>query len=246
MYAFVFLALLSIGALWLPTVRSVATYFGLLSAGLAIALRDVIQNVAGWLFVIWRRPFVVGERVEIGEFAGDVIDIRVLRITLLEIGNWVDADQTTGRIVHVPSGHALSKPVVNYDRGFRYIWNEIPVFVSQGSDWRRAKEILLGVIEQYASRPTERDEQKLNRSKERYLIVDESLEPHVFTQIVDGDFRLTARYLCDPRRRRQTANDIWEHLIDAVVAEPSVEFAYPTQSIDLSTRRDAPSATGPA
>ncbi|HAW79639.1 MAG TPA: mechanosensitive ion channel protein MscS, partial [Balneola sp.] len=68
-------------------------YFGLLSAGLAIALKDPVTDLAAWMFIIWRKPFDVGDRIELGKSKGDVIDIRPFKFTILEIGNWVDADQ---------------------------------------------------------------------------------------------------------------------------------------------------------
>src|SRR3989441_12617332 len=110
-------------------------------SGLAIALKDPVTNLAGWIFIVWRRPFEVSDRVEIGGHKGDVIDIRLLQFTLNEIGNWVNADQSSGRIIHIPNGKVFTEPVANYDKGFKYIWNEVPVLVTFESDWRQAKAI---------------------------------------------------------------------------------------------------------
>jgi hypothetical protein len=76
-----------------------STFLGLVAAGIAVALKDPLTNLAGWLFILWRRPFTAGDRVQIGEHKGDVIDLRLFRFTLLEIGNWVHADQSTGRLL---------------------------------------------------------------------------------------------------------------------------------------------------
>ncbi|MCK5643826.1 MAG: mechanosensitive ion channel, partial [Gammaproteobacteria bacterium] len=100
-YVAALFTVLFLGLLWSKTLRN-STFLGLLAAGVAIALKDIVANGAGWIFIVWRRPFSVGDRIQIGENAGDVIDIRLFEFTLLEIGNWVDADQSTGRIVHVP------------------------------------------------------------------------------------------------------------------------------------------------
>ncbi len=112
---------LLVGRIWFQGVRDLATFLGLLSAGLAIALRDPIVNLGGWLFIIWRRPFVVGDRIQVGDHAGDVIDQRIFQIILLEIGNWVDADQSTGRLIHIPNGLVFREPLANYTRGMQYI-----------------------------------------------------------------------------------------------------------------------------
>ena len=96
--------MLVVWPIWLEGIRSFATYFGLLSAGLAVALKDPITNLIGWAFIIWRKSFEVGDRVEIGEYAGGVVDQRIFQFSLMEISNWVAADQSTERILHVPNG----------------------------------------------------------------------------------------------------------------------------------------------
>ena len=122
-YVTAILAFLGVGSIWLQGFASVSTYLGLLSAGIAIALQDPIVNLAGWLFIIIRRPFEVGDRVQIGEHRGDVIDIRIFQFTLMEVGNWVEADQSTGRVIHIPNGKVFREAQANYSKGFEYIWN---------------------------------------------------------------------------------------------------------------------------
>ncbi|MCZ6805656.1 MAG: mechanosensitive ion channel, partial [Deltaproteobacteria bacterium] len=82
---------------WFAGLESLATFAGILGAGLAVALHDTVANIAGFFFIVFRRPFEVGDRIEIDGTAGDIIDIRLFQFSLLEIGNWVDADQSTGR-----------------------------------------------------------------------------------------------------------------------------------------------------
>ena len=88
----VVLGLVLVGRVWFEGIQSLATFLGLVAAGLTIALKDLVTAIAGWLFIIWRRPFNVGDRIQIGQNAGDVIDISIFKFTLMEIGNWVDAD----------------------------------------------------------------------------------------------------------------------------------------------------------
>jgi len=112
------LMLVLIGHVWLDGFKSITTFLGLASAGVAIALHDTIANIAGWLFIISRKPFTVGDRIQIGKTAGDVIDIRMFQFSVIEIGNWVAADQSTGRIIHVPNCIILREPLANYQVGF--------------------------------------------------------------------------------------------------------------------------------
>jgi small-conductance mechanosensitive channel len=109
-YATFVVGALVVARLWFVGLQSLSTFLGLLTAALAIALQDPIVNLAGWLFLIWRRPFRVGDRIQIGDIRGDVIDMRIFQFSLLEIGNWVNADQSTGRVIHVPNGKVFREP----------------------------------------------------------------------------------------------------------------------------------------
>jgi small-conductance mechanosensitive channel len=206
-----------------------ATDLGLLSAGLAIALKDLIMNLAGWLFIIWRRPFEVGDRIQIGNHAGDVIDQRIFQFTILEIGNWVDADQGTGRTIHIPNGKVFGEAQANYTKGFPYIWNEIAVLITFESNWKKAKNLLQEIDTQRAESFVEAAEQKLRKASRTVVIPQSGLTPMVSTSVKESGVRLTLRYLFDPRRRRESTNLLWEDILEAFGLCSDVAFAYPTQ-----------------
>lgn len=222
-------ALLVVGRIWFEGVGSLATYLGLVSAGVAIALRDLLVNLAGWAFILWRRPFEVGDRIEIGSVAGDVIDIRIFQFTLMEIGNWVDSDQSTGRVIHVPNGRVLSDPVASYTRGFQFIWNEIAVLLTFESDWRKAKQILEGLAEKHGSSLSDMAAEEVKKAARKFMIFYSRLTPIVYTNVQDSGVLLTIRYLCEPRRRRGSEQEIWEDILDAFEEHEDIDFAYPTQ-----------------
>jgi small-conductance mechanosensitive channel len=225
----VMLAFVVIAGLWLPAVRDVTTFFGIVSAGLAIALKDIVVNLAGFGFIVWRRPFQVGDRIEIGSHAGDVIDLRVFQFTILEIGNWVDADQSTGRIMHIPNGMVLATPLANYTRGFRYIWNEMPVLVTFESNWRKAKDLVLAVAVKHGEHLSADAEKQVRGAAEKFMIFYRNLKPAVYTSVVDSGVLLTVRYLCDPKTRRGSAQAIWEDILDEFGVCDDIDFAYPTR-----------------
>ena len=102
-YVVVIIAIPVIAMIWVSDLGALGTFIGLVSAGLVVALRDLILNIAGWVYIFWKRPIFVGDRIQVKEHAGDVIDFSLLQFTILEIGNWVDADQSTGRIIHLPN-----------------------------------------------------------------------------------------------------------------------------------------------
>jgi small-conductance mechanosensitive channel len=237
-YIAVAIGFLALVRVWFIGFQSFATFAGLVSAGLAIALRDLIANLAGWVFLVWRRPFVVGDRIQIGEHRGDVIDIRAFQFSLMEVGNWVDADQSTGRVLHVPNGLVITQPVANYSRGFPYIWNEIPVLITFESDWKRAKEILLEIVSKRPEALSERAEQALREASKKFFIRYPTLTPTVYTAVKESGVLLTLRYLCPPRRRRGTEQSIWEAILEAFSQEPGIDFAYPTTRFYRAEERE--------
>lgn len=223
------LGVILLAATWIGALRSVGTFLGLLSAGLAIALKDFVVNFASWLFIIWRRPFELGDRIQVGDTAGDVIDIRIFQFSLLEIGNWVDADQSTGRIIHIPNGKVLTDNLANYTRGFMFIWNELPVMITFESNWRKAKDILQKIADEHAQHLSDQAEKKVKDAARKYLIFYTKLTPIVYTSIADSGVVLTIRYLCQPRRRRGTAEAIWEDILGEFAKNDDIDFAYPTR-----------------
>jgi small-conductance mechanosensitive channel len=218
----------ALAKIWFQGVTGLATYLGLLSAGIAISLQDPLTNFAGWIFILARRPFRVGDRIQIGANAGDVVDIRMFRFVLLEIGNWVHADQSTGRVLHVPNGLVFKNPVANYDEAFGYIWNELELVVTFESNWRRAKQILETTLAAHAGELAPEVQKRIDDAAHDLHLQFSKLTPVVWTSMVDSGIRLTMRYLCKARERRSSASAIWEATLDAIAAAEDVDVAYPT------------------
>lgn len=242
-YATTLLSIIAIAIIWVDTSRQLGTFLGLVSAGIAISLKDPLTNLIGWAYILWRRPFAVGDRIEIGPHAGDVIDVNLFQFTLLEIGNWVQADQSTGRIIHVPNGRVLLEPLANYTEQFDYIWNEIPVLITFESNWQQAKAILQEIVQRHSA-PAEqvRTEIKQPINNGRYYFFYTHLTPVVYTSVEDSGVKLTLRYLCHSRQRRGTTEAIWEEILLAFAQHADIQLAYPTrrQVVNVSpTQQDA-------
>lgn len=226
-YLALLIGLVAIGHIWVERIEALATFLGLLTAGVAIALKDIIANLAGWAFIVWSRPFDVGDRVQVGSHAGDVIDLHLFQFTLNEIGNWVDADQSTGRIINVPNGKVLSEPIANYDKGFRYIWSEIPVTISADGNWKKAKQILEGIAARHAEQLNDQVEKELLEASRRYLIAYTKLTPIVYVRVAEHGIRLTLRYLIRSRFRRGSESAIWQDILDEFGREPDLRLSFP-------------------
>ena len=218
-----------IANIWLEGIESIATYLGLVSAGIAIALKEPLTNFTGWLYIIWQSPFDVGDRIQLGKETGDVIDTNFFNFTLMEIGNWVDADDHTGRLIHVPNGIIFTETLANYGKGFKYIWNEIPVLITFESDWKKAKKILLNIVHKNSSIQTKSAEKKFDEATKKFMFKKPDLEPAVITKVDASGVELTLRYLCRPTQRRDSEHKIWEDILIGFEDYENIDFAYPTE-----------------
>lgn len=228
LYSYSVLLIVLIGPIWIKGIASLTTFLGLASAGVAVAMHDTIANVAGWFFIMSRKPFKVGDRIEIGQITGDVIDIRIFQFSVVEVGNWIDADQSTGRIVHVPNSKVLRETLANYQIGFEYIWHEIPVLITFESDWKKAKRLLQKIANDNVENLLQGAQEQIRRAAEKYFIFYGALTPIVYTTVKDSGVLLTMRYLVNPRQRRSSEQQIWESALDAFDEEDDIELAYPT------------------
>jgi small-conductance mechanosensitive channel len=227
-----FLGVFIIGSIWSEGFKSLSTFLGLLSAGLAIALKDPVSDFAGWIFILWRKPFEVGDRIQLGDVKGDVIDVRLFKFTVLEIGNWVHADQSTGRVVHVSNHKIFTDSLANYTSDFEFIWNEIQVLITFESDWKTAKVILQEIADKHLKDFVEEAERQVKRATKSYLIHYRYLTPIVYTDVKDSGVNLTIRHLTNPRTRRKIGQAIWEDILDRFDEHDNIELAYPTMRIE--------------
>ena len=244
-YVAVALAALVLARVWLGGLGGLGTFLGLLTAGVAIALRDPLVNLAGWAFILWRRPFSPGDRVTVHDHSGDVIDQRLFQFTLLQTGTVTGAGQSTGRIVHVPNGWVFVHPVVNHTGAFAYVWHEVPVVVTFESDWRAAKTALLEIAHTVTDSLSADAERTLRRAARDYFIFYSKLTPTVYTSVVGEGVQLTIRFLVEPRRVRGSEQDVWEAVLDRFAGHDDIDLAYPTTRMFYNVAEGKPGAGGP-
>jgi small-conductance mechanosensitive channel/predicted nucleic acid-binding Zn-ribbon protein len=208
---------------------SLTAVLGLAGAGLAIALQDPIVSLVGWFLIVGRFGISVGDRVEINQVKGDVIDIGLLRIAVLEVGNWVGAEQSTGRVVFFPNSFIFKSHYFNYSTGNSFIWDEIRFTVTYESDWKRAREIL----EEVATRASQAfvDAAKTSQAQleRQYHINLGTLTPYVYVSIASNGVDLVLRYLTGIRKRRSTQDQICQEILQAFGNEPGIELSAPAR-----------------
>lgn len=227
-YVATFLMLLALSIIWIKDLSRLTVVLSVLGAGLVVALQELILCIAGWFIIVFRKPFDSGDRIEIGSNKGDVIDIGFLQTSLLEIGNWVAEDQSTGRVFHVPNSMVFRHAVFNYTRDFEFIWNEIKVVVTFESDWKKAREIILNHAQREADRIKREVDRLIRRMATQYLIYYEKLTPIVYVKIVGHGVELSLRYLTEAKKRRSTQDEISRKILDDFEKEQNINFAYET------------------
>ncbi|MBX7059954.1 MAG: mechanosensitive ion channel [Leptospirales bacterium] len=208
---------------WLSSLEGLLTIIGLFGAGVLIVLKEVILNGAGWFYILVRRPFNVGHRVAIGNYIGDVLDIRLLGFTMIEVLPRESGGQSTGRVVHVPNALLFSTPLSNASKEFSFNWNEINAPLTLDSDWQRAAQILQRVAEESIEQVSQED-RRIRSSEEEYAIHYNALSPSVFVDYHDGAIRLSLRHLTEPRKTRLIVDRIWREFLLRLASEPRIQL----------------------
>ena len=224
-------ALLVIGMIWAEALGSIITMLGLLSAGIALALKDPISSIVGWFHINSAKLYSVGDRIEIGGVKGDVIDISMLTTSMIEIGNWVDGEQSTGRLVKVPNNWVFTKETFNYTQAFPYVWTELAITITFESDYKKAVEIYHQVLKKVVGNSPREVEQAIRRAQEKFLIHYRNFDPIVYIKIADSGVNLVGRFLVNVRQRRSMESKVFDLLLNEINATPEVELAYTTYRI---------------
>ena len=211
-------AILLVGVVFSDRLGGFTVAFGVAGAGIAFALQEVIASIAGWVAISFGDFYRVGNRVQLGGITGDVIDVGILRTTLMECGDWVNGDLYNGRIVRVANSFVFKEPVFNYSADFPFLWDEITVPIKYGSDRRLVDEILERAAEKVVLEYTKTARQFWPHMIEKYAIEEAQVEPMVTLVANDNWLEYTLRYVTDFRRRRVTKDKLFREIMDAVDA----------------------------
>ncbi|MCP3660479.1 MAG: mechanosensitive ion channel [Bacteroidetes bacterium] len=225
-----FLTLVLLSMLWLENLNT-GLLFTIIGAGLVVTLGDLVLSFVGFLILSINKPFEVGERVQIGEIKGDVVDYRAFYITMLEIGGWVEEEQSTGRIVHIPNYFIFKKVIFNYTKGFDFIWNEIKILLTFESNYKTAEKICEQHVNAYHNSWAENLEKKIKSVQKIYAINYTNLTPIIYKNIKESGVELSIRYLVNPYKRRSSVNELTEKLLNDFQVAKDIDFAYTTYRI---------------
>ncbi len=231
-YGYVLFLLLLAVALFADWLTGLGAILAVLVAGIAIALQDVLKSVVGWIYLSGRSGIEIGSRIEVQGIVGDVIDIGMLKTTLLEVGGeLVYGRQSTGRLVSVPNYRMLSESVLIAHASSPYVWQEVKVTLTFESDWQRAQQILEGIGEELFEQIAPQLERGFSVLERRYAFKQGSITPIVYIALGEAGIDLALRFLVHTRRRRGAVHTVTRRILLAFAAEPRVRLAYPTYRV---------------
>lgn len=211
---------------------SITVIMGVAGVGIAFALQEVIASLAGWLAIMFREFYTVGDRVQLGGITGDVIDIGLLRTTLMETGQWVNGDLYNGRIVKVANSFVFKEPVFNYNSDFPFLWDELKVVVKYGSNYKLAREIFLTNTNEVVGDYTKKSKSTWENMVLKYRIENATTQPMVTLVLTDNWVEYTIRYITDYKARRSTRDAIFTKILNSVEkTNGAVQFASATVEV---------------
>jgi small-conductance mechanosensitive channel len=222
------LALLRI---WIEHTETLLVSYGLVAAGIAIALQDFFKNFVGGVLIFATGMYRVGDRIEVNQKCGDVIDIGILYTTLLELKEWVAGEQATGRLTVIPNGYVLASAVNNYTKDNNFIWDEIAIPITYDSDWKEAVATIRRIVGQETKEMAERAEQEILKLKEKYYLTIKAAEPEIYVTLTDNWIALHVRYITDVRQRRAVHNALGQLILETIQKSSKIKVASTTLDI---------------
>jgi small-conductance mechanosensitive channel len=206
--------------------------FGVVGAGVAVALQDVLASIAGAFSIGFSKLYTVGDRVQIGDTRGDVIDIGLLRTTLMETGNWVSRDLYNGRVVRIPNSAVLKGSVFNYSQGFQFIWDEIKVLFTTTSDYKLAREMLLRVAKDAIGEYLLEAQTSWKAMSDNYGSVNPPLEPTVALVVSSGSLEFSVSYVVDYTKRAAVQDQLFTKIVEEIAnSNGRLEWASPASIV---------------
>ncbi|OGQ14871.1 MAG: hypothetical protein A3B70_08415 [Deltaproteobacteria bacterium RIFCSPHIGHO2_02_FULL_40_11] len=183
---------------------------------------DIFQSFVGWFVIIGPRGYKPGDRIEVDDILGDVIDIGILRTALLEVKK---EGQSTGKIVFIPNSHVLKKPFFNYSAASQYIWNEISFLLTHESNWQNARKLLLEYVNADSVELLKRADVTVDKLTNRFMFIKGIMTPTVYTKIMPSGIELTLRYLTTVRDRRNSEDQYFTFAFEKFKSEKDIKFA---------------------
>ena len=224
-----FAALVALVTFFFEDLRSVATILGIASAAVVIALQDMCSAFAGWFVIMSGHKFAVGHRVEIDGQRGDVIDIQLLRTTLVEINNWLGVDEPTGRILVVPNSFVFRSKFFNSTYLHPFVWSKIDITVTYETPASEAEALFRRVLEEETREEFDAAREAAKSLEHTYGVADAVYQPKLYVYIADSGLQYRLVFCSHCRHIGATRNRLNARIVREFEANPRLQFAYPTE-----------------
>jgi small-conductance mechanosensitive channel len=208
-------------------IGSAATVVGFAAAGIAVALQNVILSIAGYFFLIGRFGIKAGDRVQIGGVTGDVIDIGLVKLSLMELGGAGTHHEPTGRVA-VFSNAIVFQPSGNFFKqapGTSFVWNEVRLTLAPNIDYRLAEKRLLEVVDEVFARYRDRVMRDYRHLERDLNIMLETPKPQSRLYLSKAGLEIVIRYPAETYSAPQITDEISRRVLDAIDREPSLRMA---------------------
>lgn len=223
------LTLLLLTVVYSDKLGGLTVALGVAGAGIAFALQEVIASFAGWMAIMFGGFYKTGDRVQVGGIKGDVMDIGVLRTTIMETGQWVDGDLYNGRIVLIANSFIFKEPVFNYSGDFPFLWDEIKIPIKYGSNYDKTTEILLEIGNAVAGDLNEKSKETWRHLQNKFRLEDAQTESMVSLIANDNWVEFTLRYVVFYKKRRATKTELFTQILKRIEASNGeIKFASAT------------------
>lgn len=189
---------------WGKYIKNFLTLISLVSAAFTIAIRDLIFNFFCGIYIKIVKPFVVEDRIEINGYKGDVVNINTMNFEILEVSNIDTTGQSTGIIIHLPNSIIFNYPLKNYNKAFKYIWDEITIRIPLDYDVNKAKKVLYKIVNsnEIIKKIPPKLKKQINNVSNSYRIYYNQYDPIIYTKIKEDHIELQIRYLIHPKKAR--------------------------------------------
>ncbi|MGW8169420.1 MAG: mechanosensitive ion channel domain-containing protein [Sulfurovaceae bacterium] len=238
---FVIFVILILLFVYIENVNYLITILGFASAGIAIALKEWFMSVIGWLVIFFGGSIRVGDRVRFfkdgAEYVGDIIDISLLRITILEDVTLTtfERNRRAGRVIYIPNNYIFTNMIANYTHsGLDTVWDGIDFIVTFDSNISKASTIAKDIAQKYSKGYAENTRKHLNKLRRHYHLKNISVEPRVFTLITPYGMKISVWYYTNSYSTLPLRSTISASIINNIKKEHDIYLAYPAQSIFMS------------
>jgi len=232
---YVLIFLFALVAIWIEQTETILISYGLIGAGIAVSLQDVFKNFAGGITIFSTGLYRVGDRVEINGKIGDIMDIGVLYTTIMEVGEWVNGDQATGRLSIIPNSNVLTNNVNNFTKDHNFIWDEISLPITYDSNWKKASEKILEIVNNETKNIAIHADKEITKLGEKYYLPKKPVEPVVFLTLTDNWINLNIRYVTETKERRIIKNNLSKLILKEI--EKSKDIIIASENIDINLKK---------